>query len=206
MKLFLTIKEILAVLSMDSKKGIVFPGEFLAIEEEFAAGANTFIDDEGKIRADSIGVPSVNAAKREMEVFKKPRAVKPAGIGSVVFGRIMLVKDNMAVIELLAAESNGEPRSLLFSSGSVMVSRVSQNYVKNLHEEFCIGDLVKAKIIEVNDYGVELSTSEQSLGVVKAYCTQCRQEMGLFAGKLKCTSCGSMEGRKLSGDYMLVKG
>lgn len=192
---------------MDSKKqqGMVFPGEFLTTEEEFASGQNTFTDDDGSVRADSVGVPIVNEARREIEVGKKARIVKAAGVGSTVFGRIMLVKDNMAVIELLSAESNGEPRRLLFSSGSVMVSRVSQNYVKNLRDEFRIGDLVKAKIIEVSNYGIELSTSDRGLGVVKAYCSNCRQEMGLFAGKLRCIACGSMERRKLSESYMLAK-
>jgi len=185
---------------------LVLPGQFLTTEEEFSPAANTFADDNGRIHADSVGILDFDEKKREVLVQKKSRIVKVAGIGSIVLGRVIMVKDNAVVLELLQAEMQAEPRRLLHSSGTVMVSRVSMFFVKKLHDDFKIGDLVKAKIVEVTDYGIELSTNEPSLGVVRAYCTNCRQELGLFAGKLKCTNCGSIERRKLSSDYSLIMG
>ena len=190
---------------MSAKKdsNVVMPGDFLSTEEEFTPGLNAFSNDEGRVLSDSIGLPLFNIQKHEVDVDKKSRTVKIAGIGNVVFGRIMLVKDNMVVLELISAECNGEPRRLLQSSGTIMVSRVSNNYVKRLDDEFRIGDWVKAKIVESNSYGIELTTSEPSLGVIRAYCINCRQELGMFSGKLKCTGCGSLEHRKTATDYSL---
>lgn len=190
-------------MSAKKESNLVMPGQFLSTEEEFMPGTNAFSDDNGRVSADSVGIPEFNLLKHEVDVKKKSRTVKVAGIGSLVLGRIMLVKDNLVVLELLTAESNGEERRLLQSSGTIMVSRVSNNYVKRLSDEFRVGDLVKAKIVESNTYGIELSTNEQSLGVVRAYCVNCRQELGLFSGKLKCTNCGSLEFRKISVDYSL---
>ena len=189
---------------MLSKK-LVFPGEFLATEEEYSSGVNTFSDSEGRVFADSVGIADFDDAKREVLVSKKSRILKPAGIGSTVLGKVMFVKDNMIVLELVEAEKNGEELRLLHSTGSLMVSRVSNFFVKRLRDDFKIGDLVKARIIEANTYGVELSTNAPNLGVVRAYCSKCRQELGLFAGSLKCTSCGSLERRKLSSEYSLKK-
>ncbi|MDO8647137.1 MAG: exosome complex RNA-binding protein Csl4 [Candidatus Diapherotrites archaeon] len=190
---------------MSAKKdsNIVMPGDFLSTEEEFTPGLNAFSNDEGRVLSDSVGIPSFNIQKHEVDVDKKSRTVKVAGIGNVVFGRIMLVKDNMVVLELFGSECNGEPRRLLQSSGTIMVSRVSNNYVKRLDDEFRIGDLVKAKIVESNSYGIELTTSEPNLGVIRAFCITCRQELGMFSGKLKCTNCGSQEQRKTATDYSL---
>jgi len=188
------------------QKKLVMPGDFLTTEEEYSSGINTFLNDDGSVCSDSVGVLGFDDKKREVLVQKKSRIVKVAGVGSIVFGRVLLVKDNMLVLELLSAEHNGEERRLLHSSGSVMVSRISSFFVKRLNDEFKIGDFVKARIVESNTYGVELSTNEPDLGVIRAYCSNCRQELGLFAGKLKCTNCGSIEGRKLSSDYSLKMG
>lgn len=187
---------------MQGKK-LVMPGQFLATEEEFLAGSNTFSNDNGRVYSDSVGIAEFDNLKHEVLVQKKSRIVKVAGVGSTVFARVMLVKDNAAVLELLNAEFKGEERRLLQSTGTVMVSRVANAFVRNLRDCFKIGDLVKAKIVEANSYGIELSTNEPTLGVVRAYCTNCRKELGLFAGKLKCTNCGSLENRKLSGEYSL---
>jgi exosome complex component CSL4 len=84
-----------------------------------------------------------------------------------------------------------------------MVSRVDTGFVKVLSEKFKIGDIVKARVDEIYPFGLELSTADPSLGVVKAFCAKCRQPLHLFGAMLKCLSCGATERRKISSDYVL---
>jgi len=76
---------------------------------------------------------------------------------------------------------------------------VRDSYVKNLSQEFSMSDIVKAKVI--NTQNMRLTTSEKSLGVMKAYCSRCRSELQMDGKRLKCPSCGRTEKRKLSSDY-----
>ncbi len=183
---------------MKQKDSLVFPGQFLAVEEEYASGANTYLDEEGRVFSQALGVPTFDEHNHEVNVQKIAKPVVPLDIGSIVLGKVALVKDNMLVLELLRAEKGGVPRKILQGSASVMISRVSPNFVKSLDDLFCIGDLVRAKVVEVNPYGVELATAEPMLGVVKAYCSNCRFALEEFEEILKCANCNAVEKRKMA--------
>jgi exosome complex component CSL4 len=83
--------------------------------------------------------------------------------------------------------------------GDIHVSNVRDSYVKRLSDEFRPSDLVRARVIEVDR--MRLTTSEDSLGVVKAYCSNCRGELVLEGKKLKCPVCNMTETRKISTEY-----
>ena len=66
-----------------------------------------------------------------------------------------------------------------------------------------IGDIVEAKV--VNIYGseyIDLSTSEEETGVIKAMCVNCRKFMKMDekTHKLIC-ECGKIDSRNISSNY-----
>ncbi len=186
-----------------SKKVVVVPGEFLTVEEEFSPGKNTLEDGEGNIYSSKVGETEFNEDRREVEVREKTREISRLTIGSVLYGRVKLVKDSMVLVEALFAEKNGKEVIPHMPSATLMVSRVSRDYVKSLRDEFKAGDIIKAKVVEVTTFSIELSTAFPEYGVLKAFCSKCRNPLNQHGKELKCLKCGSNEKRKTSADYVL---
>jgi exosome complex component CSL4 len=174
---------------MNNEK-IVIPGEKLGTEEEYLSGKNTF-EDDGKIRASNFGKAIFDDNEKEIKIEgKKIECLKR---NDVVYAKIILVKESMAIVELIKEENN---HSITTTKGQIAVRNISNNYVENPYEYFKIGDIVKAKILEISDNVVELTTKEEGLGVVIAYCTNCRKEMVYSNEKLTCFECNRSEKRK----------
>jgi len=181
------------------KKKVVLPGEFLSTEEEFAPGENAF-DSEGGIFSGSVGFPEMDNKAKEISV--RPAVsisvVKP---GTVVFGRVSLVKDNSLLVELYPYSEDSRRQVVVPSMAMLPVRCVSQSYVERLKDCFKVGDIVRARVMKVTPDGLDLETNQPDLGVVKAFCSRCRKPLHLFGQNLRCLSCGSSEARKLSDKY-----
>lgn len=181
----------------------VMPGSFLTVAEEFLPGKNTYEDKEGNIYSAVAGEVEFDNEERVVAVEKKGKTPSLIEAGTIVYGSVMLVKSNVVVLILLKAEN--EDRESIFheTTGSLIVARVSQDYIKDLTEVFKKGDLVKARVIDVTPYSVELATNSPELGVIRAFCSKCRHELRLFNKDLKCINCGATEKRKIANDYSL---
>lgn len=179
----------------------VLPGDFISTEEEFEAGENAFAA-QGSILSDSVGTVIENRGQKTIGVLKEKNvaAVKP---NDLVFGSVVSVRENSVHLSIFSEPDENERKVLLRTFAYLPVRLVSRHYVKNLHELFKIGDLVKAKIAAVFSYGIDVRTNEPELGVIRAFCSRCRQPLHLFDFQLKCLSCGNAEKRKLSKDYSL---
>jgi exosome complex component CSL4 len=185
------------------KKKIVVPVEMLATAEEYVAGPNTFESNKGDILAVTVGQPLFDEGNREVDVKTESRKVLPLETGSIVLGVVDFVKESAVIISLFDAEKRGIKRVLRETRAALMVSKVSREYIKDLHDFFKIGDIVKAKVIKLTPYSIDLATDSPDLGVVKAFCTKCKQPLHLFGGQLKCLACGHQDTRKFSKDYQL---
>ena len=183
------------------KKKIALPGEFLSTEEEFVPGKNTF-EDNGEIFSGSTGPVEEDSKTKEISVnpASEPVKIRP---GSVVFGRVEVVKDNSVSIEM--QNVYGMDKKVMASSFAVLpVRNVSRDYVERLRDFFKVGDLVKARVSKIlPGNNIDLETNSPEFGVVKAFCSRCRKPLHLFGSSLKCISCGNTEGRKISKDYLL---
>lgn len=185
------------------KRELVVPGDLVAVAEEFVPGQNAFEDSQGRILASAVGVTAPNERERKIDVKPKTRKVIPLEKESIVLGRVVLVKKESAVLELFEARKDHEPRIILIAVGAVVIRRTSRAYVKNLEDEFKIGDIVKAYVADITPYSIELGTDRAGFGVIKAFCSQCRQPLQLFNRTLKCLHCGQTEKRKISEEYLL---
>lgn len=151
---------------MAKKDSLVFPGSPLTVEEEFAAGKNVFVDDNGNVVANVIGSAEFDENSREAHVQQVGRQVNGLETGAIVYGRVILVKDSVVVVGMALAEKDGKKKRIFDSSATINISRVSSQYVRSLGDFFKIGDYVKARVLDVNSYGVELATNEDGLGVI----------------------------------------
>lgn len=182
---------------------LVYPGDFLGYEEEFLAGIHTYADDEGKVYSDSVGFKDENAEEHEVNVNSLKGDVKIIEKGCIVTGIVYLVKTHGVVIELKMAELNGKKRVVHDSMASLAVFNISREYVKSTEDMFRVGDIVKAKVIDVSPYGIELDTKFPEYGVIKAFGKKSRMPLHLISGKLRDPLTGDTETRKISSEYLL---
>lgn len=183
------------------EKKVAVPGEFLILEEEFLGGKNTFTTDEGNIYSNSVGEIVFNENDRTVNVKgKQATALK---VPETVFAEVASVKDNRLLVHVIGLEDPSKRVVVSSRFATIRVADVSRAYVKSLRDAFKIGDLLKAKVSEVEAFGVNLRTNEPELGVVKAFCSKCRAPLQLFDKNLKCLKCGRTEARKVSKDYLL---
>jgi len=181
---------------------MVLPGDFLATEEEFAPGKNAF-ECRSNVCSTSIGVVQPNSKTKEISV-KPYIELNPIKPGSIVLGKVGIVKENSVSITLCRTPDNKERQ--FFSSGNAMlpVRNVSREYVENLKECFKVGDIVKARVSKIlQGNNIDLETNLPDLGVVKAFCSRCRKPLHIFGTSLKCLNCGNSETRKIAKGYLV---
>jgi exosome complex component CSL4 len=171
-------------------KQTIIPGETITTEEEFLAGKNTYVED-GLIKASSFGNVNLDNATKKASVQGK--CVETISEGAIVYGVVTNVKDTTIMIELRRGE--GEVR-ITTKNAQIPVRNISNEFVSRTRDYYRIGDIVKAKVAKISEYGIDLETKGKDLGVVKAYCSKCRHEMTPGQGKLRCLNCASVEGRK----------
>jgi len=185
-----------------STKKVVLPGEFLATEEEFVPGKNAFDDEEGNVFSGSLGSVETDSTTKEISV-KPSVGLHKLKRGSIVYGRVALVKDNSLTVNLLRDPDKAERQILAPSVAMLPVRSVSREYVRNLKDFFKIGDIVKARVDKIIHVGIDIATNDPDLGVIKAFCSRCRHPLYLFGTSLKCMSCGSTENRKIARGYLV---
>src|SRR5437763_14499926 len=86
------------------------------------------------------------------------------------------------------------------SEGTIHISNVSEEYTEDIHDMYRLGDIIRAKVIQVKP-SVQLTTAERNLGVVKALCSTCRGPLELRGRELSCPPDERTERRKVAADY-----
>ncbi|MFQ6106335.1 MAG: exosome complex RNA-binding protein Csl4 [Thermoplasmata archaeon] len=178
-------------------KRLVFPGDELAVSEEYIAGEGT-LDEDGKIYSSTVGIVELDSKERILRVrpFNPPVKLKR---GDDVIAVVTGTRESMGTADVIQVE--GKERSVSGdTSGSIHVSKVSSDYTKTVKGEFRIGDIIRAKVIQT-DPSVQLTTSGRNYGVLKAYCHRCRLPMEKRGNLLYCESCDTTDKRKIAADY-----
>ena len=176
---------------MTELKKIFLPGEAITTEEEYVPRENTF-SDKGIVKASTMGYAVFDETNKEVRI--RGKSIKKIRAGDIVTGKVMLVKESNAVIELLSAENGKKITGI--KTAQIPVRNVSTEYITELRKFFKIGDLVRAKVVMSSPLAIDLATNEKGLGVTKAYCSNCRKEMQFSDNKMMCANCGNIEDRK----------
>src|SRR5207247_1335880 len=85
---------------------------------------------------------------------------------------LVLPGDAIAAVRGSKLEITGE------TEGAIHVSKISSEYIEDIHDAFHLGDIVRAKVIQAKP-SLQLTTAEPNLGVVKAMCSRCRGPLEL---------------------------
>ncbi|MEM3555438.1 MAG: exosome complex RNA-binding protein Csl4 [Candidatus Micrarchaeia archaeon] len=176
------------------------PGKFLGTEEEFVGGDGVY-SEGGKLHAFYAGDIILDKQRRiSVKTKSVPRMVEP---GMIVYGRIEDIFDPIALVKLELVEGVGMRQAQGDYFCVLHVSNVKRGYVKELRDEVRIGDIIKAVVCEVKRGEAYLDMRGADLGVIKAFCSNCRNPLRLKDRLLVCDACGNKESRKLSTEYSL---
>jgi len=182
----------------------VSPGEFLGIEEEFAAGKGVFISN-GSLYALVAGTKVISPDKT---LSVAPTSPTPHQIakGEVVFAKVAEIFEPVALLQILPVESKSSKQNPVPGYSVIHASRIRPGYVELVHDEMRIGDIVKASVEDIRlDGEISLSTKSAGLGVIEAFCSRCRNPLALRGQKLECDRCGNVERRYLSSEYAIKR-
>jgi len=175
------------------------PGKLLGTEEEFIPGANT-VQDGSDIYASVVGSEdSKDKVAKVRQAVLVPTALKP---GDIVIGRIEEIFEPVALVSigLLKDEKSGTRQLALPGYAVLHASRVKNGYVKNIHDEVKIGDILRARVEELKKDDVALTIKDDDLGVIRAFCTNCRGPMERKGELFYCAACDLSERRKTAGE------
>ncbi len=183
---------------------IVYPGDFLAVIEEFLPGDGTYIDN-GFLRAARIGKVVVDMVNRRITVQSfagKPRLPRK---GSIVHGyALFMPRSDLAVIRIIMDEKmapfNGSFNGLLH------ISQTWDRPLNSIHDAIRISDFVRVAVLNSSSPYV-ISMKQPHLGVVAAFCSVCGAPLLKIPGQdlLVCSRCGNKEQRKLSTYYLFTQ-
>jgi exosome complex component CSL4 len=180
---------------------MVYPGDELGGEEEFLAGAGTYVEDH-KILAAQVG-ELVYDPNEHMVSVKPAKPTNKVRDGDVVIATVDDLKSSMVTLDIHRIEDKDKV-VMGETHAAIHVAKCSHDYVRELEDVYRITDVVRAKVIQAEP-SIQLDTRDDEYGVIKARCHVCRQSMGLKDGRLWCEECERYEDRKLStrygGDY-----
>ena len=180
------------------EKKLVVPGDFIGTEEEYLSGSGTFADKE-KIYATISGETHDEA--RKLSVLQN-RALRSLEVGTVVIGTIENIVEPIVLVSITSGSDGRESRFGETPDYAVLhASMIKRGYVKNVRDEYRIGDIIRAKIADVRNGELRLATDSDELGAIKAFCPKCRHPMKLESAILKCESCDWKDNRKIAKDY-----
>jgi len=187
---------------MKTKSGdFVLPGDLLGVSEEFVPSEWTY-EEEGKIKALITGTVSVDAKNKKISVVPKTNTPSTLAPGMTVLGQIAEVRGQRALVRIDKLKNNDRELQIRFTGG-IHISQAQKGYVAKLTDAFRIGDIVEAQVTKVMGLdNIDLKTSQNDLGVLKAMCTKCRHYMEQTGkNEVYCPRCENKETRKLSVNY-----
>ena len=183
---------------MIAEGSIVLPGEKIATTEELLAGNGTF-EEKGIIRASILGKFILD--KEKTRAIVQPLTDIPLVLreGDIVICEIKEIGENIAIAKILHV-AGGKRDVAGEKEGAIFISNIDNEFVDDIKNKFRIGDIIRAKVIRV-DPVINFSTKERYLGVIKAFCTNCRNVLIRKNNILECKVCGKIEIRKIADDY-----
>jgi len=182
----------------------VTPGTLLGTEEEYNAGQGTYTEGS-RIFAAVLG--TLDDSDRNLRVIQGGSLVSPP-VGAIVIGRIEVIVEPIAVVSIHEISHADKMRYAITGENFILrAQNIKQGYVKNVRDEFRIGDIIRAKIVEIKNGEYQISTDGPDLGCVRAYCSNPRSRFPLVKTNmgLVCEYNDNKENRKTAADFLPVK-
>lgn len=186
---------------MDEKIRYALPGQLLGTEEEYAAGSGTYTAGSDIYSAIFGKVIEKN---RILSVERNNELALPK-VGSKIIGRIEAIIEPIAIVSVHRISGDENKRYMISGENFILrASSIKKGYVKNVRDEYNIGDIIRARISEVRNGEFRLTTEDDDCGCVKAFasmkngrCTLVKSPSGLA-----CKGNSEIkENRKIASDY-----
>jgi exosome complex component CSL4 len=175
----------------------VFPGDRLAVIEEYSEGGGTYQRD-GDVRSAEIGVTRHDGATRSVAVEKKTPEIIVPKEGMVAVAEVGSVARRDARVDIFMLDGKLIHPTY---SGVIHISDISRDYTKNIDMALRNGDVVKGRIVNVKNRLNQMSLARPEYGVIYAYCSRCGGLLENNRGRLTCPDCGRVERRKTARSY-----
>ena len=180
---------------------LVFPGDEVAVEEEYIASDGTFAEN-GVIYASQIGVLELDDDNCVARVIS-PNPPNILAVGDIVYAVVADIRNTMATADVVGKD--GVDRTLGGETyATIHVSKISQGYTDDVSKELRKGDFIRAKVTGIKP-SLQLTTKDDHLGVIRSLCSKCKTEMVKKGTGLVCPECKYSVPRKLADDYGDVK-
>ena len=122
---------------------LVFPGDEVAIEEEYMGGEGTFSED-GTVYASQVGVLELD----DEECIARVVSPNPPNVlkeGDIVYAVVADIRNTMATADVIAKE--GTERNLGGETyATIHVSKISPKYTDDVSKELRKGDMIRARV------------------------------------------------------------
>jgi exosome complex component CSL4 len=175
----------------------VFPGEELAVIEEYNDGEGSYQED-GLVRSEELGETTLNKEKRALEVKKVTRHLNLPLEGVIVIAEAGSVTRRDARVDIFRVD--GKKIEPTFT-GVVHISDVAREFGRNLEQALRSGDIVRAVVANTKNRIIQLSMAGPEYGVIYAYCSRCGGILENQKGRLTCLKCKRVERRQIARSY-----
>lgn len=176
---------------------LVAPGDRLGVIEEFTPGPGTYAE-QGTVYSEVTGRALMDMLNKKVSVHPLVHGVSVPRVGSVVVGQITEVQSRTATLRISKVGKNALSG---FFTGILHISDVSPGFVESMFDVCKPGDIMRAKVVSDKNRTFHLSTANNNLGVVYAFCSQCGHMLSLRGRSMQCANCGKIERRKDASDY-----
>jgi len=171
-------------------KNVSFPGDKIAITEEYEAGKNAF-DDEHIVRSSIAGIIEVDKQNRLVSV-KDRKVISVPQVDDLIIGRVVAVMSSMIAVSI--EYINGIP-----TKSHVECICQTRSYRKKYIA--LVGDIVKLRISSHRNGAIHATMKEPELGTLFTQCRKCGKKVFQIRDAIKCSECGWIDDRKLSIDF-----
>lgn len=179
-------------------KKLVLPGDHLGSSEEVIAGSNTYEQDD-EVYSSASGEAKEN--EKMVSVSRERNRIKKPELGMDVYCTVRKISATKAFLDCTPAKDIEKIGSGIEISAVLPVANIKREHVREVRDELRVGDIVKAKIHKMEGKGIDVSIYGPEYGVVKAFCSTCRNALVLKEGSLICNNCERKERRKISDEY-----
>jgi len=180
---------------------IVLTGQYLGVVEEYLPDKKSTFVRDGQIFATKTGIVSIDKKRRAIEIIsheeENRRTIK---INDIIIGTIQFLR--LYSVGISFATVNNKIHFNSSNFGNIHVSHISHQFIEKIADAFQITDIIRAKVIKLEQNEFSLSTVGKDLGVIHADCSICGSPLEKIGqNRLKCSRCGNTENRKLASDY-----
>ena len=175
----------------------VVPGERLGVVEEFDPGRGT-VEVNGIVYSSQTGTALLDPTRHVVTVKPTTGPVVVPEEGSSIIGVVEKIQEKMAIVNIIVVDGKKMP---LPFTGMLHISNSSPRFERVMGDVVKPNDIIRAKVIDTSQRIPKLTTVGRDLGVIRAYCSRCGNELVLSGRILRCSVCRNVERRRLAEDF-----